>query len=92
MQSLPDNVAPYRELGPFTGETIPKGLFSNHSTKAGVWGQVTVLTGSVRYVITEPGEEESLLLEPSSPGIVAPQQRHHLELTGPVELGITFYK
>ncbi len=51
-----------------------------------------MLSGSVRYVITEPGEEDSLLLDATTPGIIAPQQRHHLELTGPVELGITFYR
>ena len=92
MYTLPENVSPYRELGPFTQDSIPKGLFSNHSTKAGVWGQVAVHSGSVRYVITEPGEEETLMLDTNTPGIVAPQQRHHLELTGPVELGITFYR
>lgn len=92
LHTLPDHVKPYRELGPFTADTIPRGLFSNHSTKAGVWGQVTVHSGSVRYVITEPGEEESILLDADTPGIVCPQQRHHLELKGPVELGITFLK
>ncbi|MEM7431011.1 MAG: DUF1971 domain-containing protein [Pseudomonadota bacterium] len=93
MKQLPNDVAPYRTIGPFTEDTLPKGLLREHNTKAGVWGLLQIESGNVRYVITEPGEEEVLdLSEATPPAVIAPQQKHHLELTGAVQLQITFHR
>ena len=92
MTPLPDNVIPYRTIGPFTQDTLPAGLLKEHNTKAGVWGQLEVESGSVRYLITEPGQEATEVLSPNRGGVIVPQQKHHLELMGPVSLKITFLR
>jgi tellurite methyltransferase len=33
----------------FTEATVPQGLLRDHSTKAGVWAQIRVLEGTLRY-------------------------------------------
>ena len=92
MTSLPDTVSPYRTIGPFTEDTLPVGLLKEHSTKAGVWGLLEVAEGQIRYIVTEEGHEASHLLTKGRPGVIVPQQNHHLELVGPVRFQITFHK
>jgi len=90
MHTLPPDVTPYRTIGPFDESSIPKGLFKEHSTKAGVWGLLRVQSGSIAYHITQPGEESSHVLTHNSEAVIAPEQVHHLELLGPVTLTVTF--
>ena len=92
MQMLPQHLEPYRTVGPFDQDSLPSGFLSEHRTKAGVWGLLEVERGEIRYVITQPGEESSQLLSNSRPGVIAPQQRHHLELTGEVTFRVTFLR
>lgn len=92
MYTLPNTVAPYRTVGPFTEDTLPAGLLKEHNTKASVWGQIEVTTGSVRYVVIEPGQEAIKVLTPEHGAVIVPQQKHHLELLGPVTLQITFHR
>jgi tellurite resistance-related uncharacterized protein len=89
---LPAGVVPYRTIGPFDESTLPKGLLSDHRTRAGVWGLVEVSSGSVRYVVCEPGKEREQVLAPGYPGVIVPEQRHHLALDGAVQFTVTFLR
>ena len=56
MKQLPKNVKPYKTVGPWTKETIPKALSRSHNTKVDVWGKLEILQGSLIYTIEETNE------------------------------------
>ncbi len=88
---LPDDLVAYKHTPIFTELTLPAGLKKAHSTKAGVWARVEIIEGEVDYVASAP-VSETFRLDPSCPGIVAPQHLHHLELLGPVRLRVAFLR
>ena len=90
MKSLPSTVSPYQRTKTFTQDTVPKGLLSDHNTKAGVWGVITVLDGRLAYVI--PSTEETVILDAVTPGIVEPEVRHHETPLGEVSFFVEFYR
>lgn len=90
MRELPADVQPYRRTPLFTAETVPAALLKDHATKAGVWGVITVLAG--RLVYTIPATAERHVLAPDSPGIVEPQQLHHVTPDGDVSFYVEFYR
>jgi tellurite resistance-related uncharacterized protein len=85
---LPDDVRPYRCTPIFTEATMPAGLRADHSTKSGIWGLVTVIEGRLRLIFLDTGERH--LLDPESPGIIAPERAHRAEPLGPVRFTIDF--
>ena len=91
MKTLPPDVAPYQRTAEFSEGTIPAGLRRRHTTKAGVWGRITILEGSLRYRILEP-ETEEYVLDPSRPGIVEPGIAHEVEPVGPVRFFVEFLR
>jgi tellurite resistance-related uncharacterized protein len=80
---------PYKRTPIFDENSLPKGLRRKHRTKPGVWGVIRVLDGRLRYVVTEPASE--VILEPGRPGLVLPDQPHHVEPLGPMRMQIEFY-
>lgn len=92
MQCIPDSAEAYRTIGPFHQDSLPIGLLREHNTKAGVWGLLEVLAGEVKYVITQPGEESEHILSQACPGVIAPEQKHHLVLISDVNFQITFHR
>lgn len=90
MPVLPQNVEPYKKTIVFDEKTVPDGLQHNHSTKAGTWGVLHIVSGGLRYHITEPGSEASFGLDSERVGIIKSQQVHHIELVGQVEFYIEF--
>lgn len=91
MPVLPDNVAIYKQTAEFDERTLPAGLRSRHTLKAGTWGRIVVLEGRLLYVIeTEP--QAAFVLTRELPGIVPPEVPHHVEPRGPVRLRIEFHR
>jgi len=80
---------PYRSTPVFTNQTLPPALRAAHNTRAGVWGVIRVLEGCVRYKIED--ESEATLLSPGVPGLVKPQQPHHVEPVGEMRMQVEFY-
>lgn len=91
MRTLPAHHVPYKKTPIFTERTIPAGLLKHHTTKAGAWGKIVVLRGSLRYRILAP-EVEEILLTPGLSGIVEPEVPHELCPVGPVEFFVEFYR
>jgi tellurite resistance-related uncharacterized protein len=87
-----------------TATTIPKGLLKDHTTKAGTWGVIRVLTGALEYNIqnddkTGEGESSSssssssFELSPDFLGIIEPERKHHVKaLSDNVEFVVEFYR
>lgn len=81
---------PYRSTPEFDEASLPAGLRRAHSTKAGVWGVIRVIEGSLRYGL-EDGSEP-MLLTPERPGLVRPEELHHVEPIGPFRMKVDFYE
>jgi tellurite methyltransferase len=94
-KQLPESVKCYKEMPIWGGEKIPKGLFSKHNTKSGVWGKLSILKGELLYTVCDTGEKT--LLKEGQHMIIIPQQYHFItipENMNPkdVEIQINFYK
>lgn len=89
--TLPAEAEPYRTIGPFDAETLPKGLRAEHNLKAGAWGLLALSEGSLKFVWDD---EEGGAHELAAPAelVVPPLVRHHVEGEGPFVLTITFYR
>lgn len=87
--TTPTSPAPYRSSPVFNEDTLPQALRRDHRTKEGVWGVIRILSGQLKYVITETGETR--MLDPGSPGLVLPDQLHYVEVVGPVRMQVDFY-
>ena len=90
MKQLPENVVAYQHTPEFTNSTIP-GLFRAHSTKAGVWGLIVLLEGSLMYRILELDREE-IRLSVERLGVIDPMIRHEVEAIQPVVFYVKFHR
>jgi hemoglobin len=80
---------PYKSTPIFDEITLPEKLRNAHSVKAGVWGIIRVLEGQLRYVIEDTGVET--IITPDHPGLVVPEQQHHVEPIGQMKMQVEFY-
>lgn len=94
MAQLPANATPYRRTETFTESTVPAGLLRAHTTKEGAWALIHVLTGRLRYQITDPRRPaaETVLTPADPPGVVEPTILHQVEPLGPVEFYVEFHR
>jgi tellurite resistance-related uncharacterized protein len=88
MPALPDAVKAYQQTKTFDEHTVPKGLLTDHSTKAGTWGRILVREGLLLYTIGD----ESWILRPGLVGIVAPGVVHSVSPQGPVRFTVEFLR
>lgn len=82
-------VQPYRSTPVFDQDTLPAALRSQHSTKAGVWGIVRIIEGSLRLTYLDP--ESEILLDSATPGLILPEQPHFVTPLGPMRMQVDFY-
>lgn len=80
---------PYRSTPIFDEITLPAALRAEHRTKAGVWGLVRVLEGQLKLTYLAPVSE--LIVTPTTPAVVRPEQPHFAELLGPMRMQVDFY-
>lgn len=90
MPTLPAGAERYKVLGPFTQATIPAGFLRQHSLKARTWGRLVIAEGELSYVI-ERDPDVSFVLSPGVPGIVQPEEVHHIEARGSVKFEVEFW-
>lgn len=80
---------PYRSTPIFDENSLPSALRRDHSLKAGVWGRLNVLSGALRYTVSETGEAH--ILEAGQSRIIPPEQLHCVAPLGAVEMRVDFY-
>lgn len=91
MKELPEGMVAYKQTAVFTESTVPAGLLRRHTTKAGTWGKIVVLSGRLRYrILVDPIEEHEL--SPGRPGVVEEQVPHEVEPLGPVSFYVEFHR
>ena len=91
---LPAGLDHYRSTPLFTEESVPAALLGDHSTKPGVWGRIRLVSGRLRYVVTDARRQALAreLTEHSDPGIIEPTIVHRVELIGKVEFQVEFWR
>lgn len=94
MKALPEGLESYRRTGVFTEDNVPAGLLKDHSTKEGAWAVITVLSGQLRYHVTDPRcpPLEAMITPQSAPAVIEPEILHHVETVGPVRFYIEFFR
>ena len=91
MKTLPENLVAYKRTPEFTETSVPEGLLHAHSTKAGVWGKIVILSGQLTYRILTPAIEE-ILLSSSVHGVVEPTIKHEVIPQPGVRFYVEFYR
>ncbi len=91
MKTLPENVVAYKRTPEFTAASVPEGLLHAHSTKAGVWGKIVILSGQLTYRILTP-EIEEISLSPGIHGVVEPTVKHEVIPQPGVRFYVEFYR
>jgi tellurite resistance-related uncharacterized protein len=91
MDKIPVNLIAYKKTPHFNQNSVPAGLLASHSTKADVWGKIVILSGRLLYRILQPVFEETLLT-PELNGVIQPAMLHEVEVIGPVEFYVEFYR
>ncbi len=91
MKALPENLSAYKKTPEFDESSVPEGLLKAHRTRAGTWGKIVILEGSLRYTINEP-EREVVMLDKDYFGIVEPEIFHEVSPLGKVRFHIEFYR
>jgi len=54
-----------------------------------VWGVIRVIEGQLRLTLAD--EDREAILTPGRPGLVLPDQPHHVEPLGPIRMQVDFY-
>ena len=88
---LPPGAVSVRRTPEFSESSIPPALRHRHATKAGVWGLIQVIDGSLIYRILEPTPTEATLTT-GRPGVVEPGRLHEVEPCGPVRFFGEFFE
>lgn len=81
---------PYSSTPVFDETSLPKALQAAHSIKAGAWGVLEILSGSLHYVIEE--SQDTRLMTAGERQLIEPEQLHHVALTGPMQMQVHFYR
>ena len=90
---LPSGLINYRSTPQFTEVSVPAALLDDHATKEGVWGIIRIVSGSLRYHVTDDRRIGTTFeLEEGIYGIVEPTIRHRVELRGAVRFRVDFYR
>lgn len=87
---LPEGFVAYKRTPTFNEASMPAGLQRNHSTKAGVWGVIHILSGRLRYCL-DGLDGRVLTLDPDNAGFVLPEVLHHVEAAEPVQFFVEFH-
>jgi len=88
--TLPNRVKPYSSTPVFDETSLPKGLQKSHCTKAGTWGVLRLLSGTLDFIIETTGKKRSMVAGEQQ--LIAPEEKHHVALNSSMTMQIDFYK
>lgn len=90
--TLPANVSCYRTLGPWSEDVVPAGLKGQHQLKAGSWAEIQILSGQIDFAWDDDDGSVVHTLKAGMKLTVPPLVLHHLIVTGPVEIVLSFFR
>ena len=86
----PSTLVPYHRTKVFDEESVPDAFLTEHSTADGAWAMLRVTEGELTFIDLDEGRVATI--DPESPAFLEPNQRHRLEITGPVKFFVEFFK
>ena len=85
---LPEGVVPYGRSPQFLAKSLPEKLKKAHDLKAGTWGRLNVIAGTVNYfTLGQPG---FIVLFSGDKFVIQPQEKHYIAVSDDAELFIEF--
>jgi tellurite resistance-related uncharacterized protein len=87
----PDTLEAYKETRVFTEVDTPAGLLDDHRIKAGVWGRLEVLGGTLRLIFPAP-IADAVELAPGEWSAIPPELPHRVELMGSARFKVVFHR
>ncbi|AQS39700.1 hypothetical protein Sps_04615 [Shewanella psychrophila] len=95
MSCVPKGYKSYKSSGVFTRGSIPESLAQPHFTKTGIYEQIHVLQGKVRFYGYQGNPlqaEKEVLIKADETAISHPNYWHKIEpLTDDTQFEVTFY-
>lgn len=88
---LPEGLEYVRTTDVFDNDSVPAGLLRAHRVAEGVWGQLVMRSGSVRFVF-EDTADEPIIAKDNDAVPIPPGRHHHVEFDGPASFVVEFYK
>lgn len=90
---VPEGFEVYKTTPEFGESTIPDGLLRAHATKAGIWGRICVMEGTLRYTVVDSRRlHRERLLTPGTYGVIEPSILHHVAADGQVKFYVEFLR
>lgn len=86
---LPAVLQKYSQSPVFNQSTIPDALRRDHSTKAGIWGQIVVSQGALIYL---RDDRPAQIVDKAHPATIYPEELHSVQPKGDVEFRVEFYR
>ncbi|MCA9685008.1 MAG: DUF1971 domain-containing protein [Myxococcales bacterium] len=88
---IPEAAAAYKRTPTFDGAGVPAALLRAHDTKAGVWGELVILAGSLLFVDLGDEQPRSERLGLGRHGLIQPERLHRVELAEDTRFFVVFW-
>ena len=88
---LPSGLESYSRSPDFTPDTLPTKFRDFHTTKAGVWGVVHVIEGTLRYRL-EPPHVGEVVATAGVTIVIEPAVPHRVEFIEPGRFYVEFFR
>lgn len=88
---LPPGLEAYSRSGDFTPETLPAKFRQFHATKAGVWGVIHVIDGTLRYHLEAPRTGE-VVATAGETVVIEPAVQHRVEFVEAGRFYVEFFR
>lgn len=89
---IPAQARPYGRTREFDEHDVPAGLRTAHDTKPGVWGELVVLAGVLRFFDLARGEPNEQRLVVGRHGVIEPQALHRVEPEPGTRFFVVFHR
>ncbi|MFG6104193.1 SAM-dependent methyltransferase TehB [Leptothoe sp. EHU-05/26/07-4] len=89
-----DPLVKYKTLPIWAETTLPESFQTQHNTKPGTWGKITVLAGQLQYeALNEAGEilSSDIITPQHTDFFVSPGAWHRVKPLGPLQCFVEFY-
>jgi len=88
---LPDGFKAYARSPEFNSDNLPAKLQAGHATKAGTWGLLHVLEGTLVYRLESPLRDERLV-KAGETVVIESEVAHHVQFVEPGRMFVEFYR
>lgn len=87
----PEGLAAYRRTMQFDQNSVPAGLKRKHATRAGIWGRLHVVAGTLLYHVEAP-VGRTFPIAQGSFAVIVPELPHRVETSGPAQFFVEFWR